>query len=96
MPTVRFLQDFQGVETGGVFYRSGQTVEVSTGVASRCVADKRAELVKQDNGERVTLIVDEVETSATVYDIPPVEAVTADAPVMTTTNQASRHNKRGR
>lgn len=37
-----FLQDFQGVETGGVFYTRGQVVDLSIDVALRLVNDKRA------------------------------------------------------
>lgn len=44
---IKFLQDFQGVETGGVFYKLGQIVDLDYGVASRLVADKRAVLVEE-------------------------------------------------
>ena len=37
-----FLVDFQGVETGGVFYTCGQVVDLSIDVALRLVNDKRA------------------------------------------------------
>jgi len=48
MSKVKFLQDFQGVETNNVFYLRGQVVDVSEGVASRCVADGRAENTTED------------------------------------------------
>lgn len=53
MQKVRFLQDFQGVETRGAFYKKGQAVEVPSDVADRCVADGRAELVKEEWAEVV-------------------------------------------
>jgi hypothetical protein len=43
MKKVKFLQDFQGVETKGVFYRKDAVVEVDDYVAERCVLDGRAE-----------------------------------------------------
>jgi len=44
---ILFLQDFQGVETGNVFYQRGQIVQLDDGVAARLVADKRAELIEE-------------------------------------------------
>ena len=37
-----FLQDFQGVETGGVFYKRDQIVDLDINIALRLIADKRA------------------------------------------------------
>lgn len=47
MITIIFLQDFQGVETGGVFYKLGQVVTLSNGIAQRLIDDKRARLVAE-------------------------------------------------
>ena len=44
---IKFLQDFQGVETGGVFYKLGQVVVLADSVASRMIADKRAILIPE-------------------------------------------------
>jgi hypothetical protein len=42
---VKFLQDFQGVETNGVFYAKDSEHELPDNVASRLVDDGRAEYV---------------------------------------------------
>lgn len=42
---VRFLQDFQGVETGNVFYQKDGEYELPDRVAERLVKDGRAEYV---------------------------------------------------
>jgi hypothetical protein len=47
MTKVKFIQDFQGVETGGVFYTKGQVVSFDFSVAARLIADKRAELIEE-------------------------------------------------
>jgi hypothetical protein len=44
---ILFLQDFQGVETGGKFYERGQVVVLDDSVAARLVADKRAEALEE-------------------------------------------------
>jgi hypothetical protein len=44
---ILFLQDFQGVETGNIFYQRGQIVVLDNGVATRLIADKRAELIEE-------------------------------------------------
>lgn len=106
MPTIRFLQDFQGVETNGVFYERGQVADVPDGVASRCVADKRAERVSEP---KQVVEVEKVETVdvRTYTDDPEVKQeietvvtspviVDEPAPVMTSSNQSTPKNKRGR
>lgn len=52
---IKFLQDFQGVETGGKFYERGQIVLLDDSVAARLVADKRAELIVEDYKETVSI-----------------------------------------
>lgn len=47
MQKVKFLQDFQGRETGENFYKQGQEVELPDNVVSVLLADGRVELVKQ-------------------------------------------------
>lgn len=44
---ILFIQDFQGVETGGRFYQRGQIVDLEYSVAARLVADKRAEVIEE-------------------------------------------------
>lgn len=48
MPKVKFLQDFQGVETREVFYQKGQVVNIPDDLIDRLVNDKRVELLKPD------------------------------------------------
>lgn len=45
MTKVKFLQDFQGVETKNVFYLKDQVVELDDETSSRVVKDGRAEYV---------------------------------------------------
>lgn len=42
---IKFLQDFRGRETNEQFFERGQVAEFEDGVASRLVADGRAEFV---------------------------------------------------
>ena len=48
MMKVRFLQDYQGQHTGPHFYQAGQVADLDDSVASRLIADKRAEVAAQD------------------------------------------------
>ena len=45
MKKVKFLQDFQGVETKGIFYRKGKEYELENDLADRMIYDGRAESV---------------------------------------------------
>ena len=54
---IKFLQDFQGVETSGVFYKLNQVVDLDYGLASRLVADKRAEKVEEQNSKQVETVI---------------------------------------
>jgi hypothetical protein len=47
MPKVKFLQDFQGRETGEVFYKLGQEATLPDHMTAVLIADHRAELVKE-------------------------------------------------
>jgi hypothetical protein len=47
MPKVKFLQDFQGKETGEVFYKAGQVADLSDYGATLVVKDGRAEFVQE-------------------------------------------------
>jgi hypothetical protein len=47
MPKVKFLQDFQGRETGEVFYKLGQEATLPDHMTAVLIADRRAELVKE-------------------------------------------------
>jgi hypothetical protein len=49
MPKVKFLQDFQGKETGEIFYKQGQVADLPDHMTAILVADRRAELVKEDD-----------------------------------------------
>jgi hypothetical protein len=49
MPKVKFLQDFQGKETGEIFYKLGQVADLPDHMTAILVADRRAELVKEDD-----------------------------------------------
>jgi hypothetical protein len=64
---IKFLQDFQGVETGGVFYRLGQVVILENSVAARLVNDKRAELIEVIPPVPVEPVVEEPEVSEPVF-----------------------------
>jgi hypothetical protein len=46
MPKVKFLQDFQGKETGEIFYKQGQVADLPDHMTAILVADRRAELVQ--------------------------------------------------
>jgi len=98
MTTVRFLQDFQGVETNGVFYKHGEVVDVPSNVASRCVADKRAELVVAPKIETEEAPGTPVTESAYIVTKEPERlpdvVVDEPAPVMTSTTHATRKKAR--
>jgi hypothetical protein len=47
MTLVKFLQDFQGIETRGAFYKQGDVVDIDDGLVNRLVVDKRVELVQK-------------------------------------------------
>jgi hypothetical protein len=49
---VQFLQDFQGVETGNVFYSKGQVVNLPDGVGAKLVEEKRVLLVEDTRGAK--------------------------------------------
>jgi hypothetical protein len=63
MITIIFLQDFQGVETGGVFYKLGQVVTLGDGIAQRLIADKRAKLVVTEQPEPAMAVMAEDEVT---------------------------------
>ena len=52
MVKVRFLQDFGGRETKEQFFRKGEEWEFESEIASRLVADGRAEYVKVIEAEK--------------------------------------------
>jgi hypothetical protein len=62
MPKVKFLQDFQGRETGEVFYKLGQEATLPGHMTTVLVADRRAELVKETDAPVVFENVTGVET----------------------------------
>jgi hypothetical protein len=45
---VKFIQDFQGVETGEVFYHNGQEVDLPDNQADRLLRDKRVGLLRPE------------------------------------------------
>jgi hypothetical protein len=49
MKKIKFFRDFQGVETGGLFYKRDTEYTVDDSLAARMINDKRAALV----GEQV-------------------------------------------
>ena len=67
---IKFLQDFQGVETQGVFYRLGQVVDIDNGLAPRLIADKRAELVEVPTQPDKQIVTDETQIIENVYIAP--------------------------
>jgi hypothetical protein len=106
MPKVKFLQDFQGRETGEVFYKLGQEATLPDHMTAVLVADRRAELVKEADAPVVYENVTDVETvtPAPEYSEPDIfvepqaeeEAPPTVEDVITTAAIKPKRSKRGK
>jgi hypothetical protein len=105
MPKVKFLQDFQGRETGEVFYKLGQEATLPDHMTAVLIADRRAELVKDTSAPVVYENVTDVETvtPAPEYTEPDifVEPQQEETPeviedVITTETIKPKRSKRGK
>ena len=61
---VRFLVDFQGVETNGSFFRAGDEWDFPQGDAVRLVVDGRAEAVEPEGAEEAAVTAASTDESA--------------------------------
>jgi hypothetical protein len=72
MPKVKFLQDFQGRETSEIFYKLGQVADLPDHMTAILVADRRAELVKEDDAPVFVDAIDMTMTDAPIYSEPDI------------------------
>jgi hypothetical protein len=94
MPKVKFLQDFQGKETREVFYKFGQEVELPDHMTAVLIADRRVELVREEDAPAYY----ETGTGDVVYAEPDifVEPQAEEIQDVTTTESAPKRSKRGK
>jgi hypothetical protein len=107
MPKVKFLQDFQGKETGEIFYKLGQVADLPDHMTAILVADRRAELVKGitldiefendpiATAETAPAVTDMTITDTPIYSEPDIAVETIED-VTTTEKVQPKRSKRGK
>jgi hypothetical protein len=103
MPKVKFLQDFQGKETNEIFYKLGQVADLPDHMTAVLVADRRAEVVKEEDAPVVFVdAADMTITDIPIYSEPDIfvepqeEKPEAIEDVATTETITPKRSKRGK